>query len=68
MTLRGKERAVSPTLSIASTTTAATTATAATALAGAITKAAVPDVLKPEPFVESRIKFRAFYIQIRLGI
>ena len=53
---------------MASTTTAATTATAATALAGAVTKAAVPDVSKPEPFAGSRAKFRIYCTQIRLGI
>ena len=62
MTSRGKERAVSLTRSIVSTTTVVITATAATVLAGAIIKAAVPDVLKSESFVGSRIKFRAFYI------
>ena len=58
---RGKERVVSLTPNIVLITTAVTTATAAIILAGTIIKAAVPDVSKPESFVGSRIKFRAFY-------
>jgi hypothetical protein len=57
---RGKDRAVSPTLSIASTVTAATATAAA--------KTTAPEVSKPEPFAGSRFKFKAFCTQIRLGI
>jgi hypothetical protein len=55
----GKERASSPTPSVA--TTSAT-------VAGNTTKAPVPEVSKPDPFAGSRFKFKAFCTQVRLGI
>jgi hypothetical protein len=60
MSGRGKNRAASPTPSIASITTAATATAAA--------KATAPEVSKPEPFAGSRFKFKAFCTQIKLGI
>jgi hypothetical protein len=60
MSGRGKDRAVSPTLSIALTATIVTATT--------VIKATIPEVSKPEPFVGSRFKFKIFCIQIELGI
>jgi hypothetical protein len=60
MSGRGKDRAPSPIISIASIVTAAT--------ATAAEKATVPKVSKLEPFAGSRFKFKAFCTQIRLGI
>jgi hypothetical protein len=54
MSGRGKDKTVSPTLSMASTATTVT--------ATAIAKATVLEVSKPEPFAGFRSKFKAFYI------
>jgi hypothetical protein len=59
MTPLEKERAASLILSVA--TTSAT-------VAGNTTKAPVLEVSKPDPFVGSRFKFKAFCTQVRLGI
>jgi hypothetical protein len=60
MSGRGKNRAASPILSMASTATAVT--------ATAAVKATAPEISKPEPFAGSRFKFKVFYTQIKLGI
>jgi hypothetical protein len=51
---------VSPTLSIAFIVIVVT--------ATAAVKATVPEISKPESFVDSRFKFKVFYIQIKLRI
>jgi hypothetical protein len=57
---RDKDRAVSPTLSIAFIITVIT--------ATAAIKATVPKVFKPELFAGSRFKFKVFCTQIKFGI
>jgi hypothetical protein len=54
MSERGKDRAVSSILSMASIVTEVTATAAA--------KATVSEVFKPEPFADSRFKFKAFCI------
>jgi hypothetical protein len=56
----GKERAASPTLSVA--------ITAATVAGNGGGKTPAPKVSKPDPFAGSRFKFKAFCTQVRLGI
>jgi hypothetical protein len=60
MSGRGKDRAASPTLSMALIVTVVT--------ATAVVKATVPEVSKQEPFAGSRFKFKVFCTQIKLGI
>jgi hypothetical protein len=36
--------------------------------ATAAVKITISKIFKPEPFVDSRFKFKAFYTQIKLGI
>jgi hypothetical protein len=58
----GKERASSPTPSVA--TTSAIIAT----VAGNTTKASAFEISKSDPFAGSRFKFKAFCTQVRLGV
>jgi hypothetical protein len=60
MSGRGKDRAASPTPSMAFIVTAV--------IATAAVKATAPKVFKPESFAGSRFKFKAFCTQIKLGI
>jgi hypothetical protein len=60
MSGRGKDRTVSPILSIALIATVVT--------ATAVVKATVSEIFKPEPFAGSRFKFKVFYTQIKPGI
>jgi hypothetical protein len=56
----GKERAPSPSPNIVTTS--------ATVVVNDGGKAPAPEVSKPDPFAESRFKFKAFCTQVRLGI